>query len=70
MIQEIQEELPESDCRHHWMIESPNGPTSVGTCKLCGMRAEFRNSMPGSGWDRESPQAKRMRQARKAGSQV
>jgi hypothetical protein len=48
------------------MIESPNGPTSVGTCRNCGAQSEFRNSMPGSGWDRESPQAKRARQQSKA----
>jgi hypothetical protein len=53
-----------SECKHHWLIESPNGPTSQGTCKLCGERAEFRNSMPGSGWDRGNTQAKRMKQAR------
>ncbi len=55
-----------SDCEHFWMIESPNGPTSMGTCRNCGEKSEFRNSMPGSGWDRESPQAKRARQLSKA----
>lgn len=53
-----------SQCRHYWLVESPNGPTSQGVCKLCGERAEFRNSMPGSGWDRGVAQAKRARQAR------
>ena len=53
-----------SDCKHHWLIESPNGPTSQGVCKLCGMQSEFKNSMPGSGWDRGNPQAKRVRQPR------
>ena len=52
-----------SECAHHWMIESPNGPTSPGVCKVCGARSEFRNSMTGSGWDRESAQ-KRMRESR------
>lgn len=31
-------------CRHHWLIESPHGPTSLGRCKLCGAQKEFRNS--------------------------
>ena len=53
-----------SGCQHYWLIDSPNGPTSRGVCKLCGECAEFRNSLPGSGWDRESPQGKRARQAR------
>lgn len=60
------EETTTSDCEHFWLIESPNGPTSVGTCRRCGAKSEFRNSMPGSGWDRESPQAKRARQQAKA----
>ena len=55
-----------SDCEHFWMIESPNGPTSTGTCRHCGAKSEFRNSIAGSGWDRESPQAKRARQLAKA----
>ena len=65
MTEEEQEQTrPESDCMHHWMIESPNGPVSMGTCKICGETAEFKNSIQGSGWDRESPQSKRARQAR------
>tara|TARA_Y100001970_G_C13471086_1_gene479710 strand:- start:6 stop:173 length:168 start_codon:yes stop_codon:yes gene_type:complete len=36
----------------HWIIDQPNGPTSLGTCKVCNETKEFRNSMPGSGWDR------------------
>jgi hypothetical protein len=54
-----------AECKHHWMIESPNGPTSMGVCKICGERSEFKNSMPGSGWDRENAQNRRVRQARK-----
>lgn len=45
-----------SDCRHTWMIDSPNGPTSMGTCTECGERGEFRNSMPITGWDRSGAQ--------------
>ena len=43
----------ETACTHYWVIASPNGPTSQGVCKLCGERAEFRNSISVSGWDRE-----------------
>ena len=64
------EETVESGCEHFWMIASPNGPTSIGTCQHCGEKSEFRNSMPGSGWDRESPQAKRARQQSKAQAQA
>ena len=33
-----------SDCPHHWLIDSPNGSTSTGVCKLCGAVKQFRNS--------------------------
>jgi hypothetical protein len=26
----------EVDCRHRWVIETPNGPTVAGACKRCG----------------------------------
>ena len=50
------------ECVHHWVLAQPNGPTSSGVCKHCGITEEFRNSMPGSGWDR-SGQAKKAKQA-------
>ena len=24
----------DTDCMHHWIIDQPNGPTSIGTCKI------------------------------------
>ena len=36
----------ENECRHYWLIDSPNGPTSRGICKLCGEEKDFNNSMP------------------------
>ena len=39
-------------CAHHWDIETPNGPTSLGVCSLCGEEKEFANSEPDSGWGR------------------
>ena len=51
-----------NECQHHWVIDSPNGPVSVGVCKNCGKHGEFRNSIQSSGWDRDSSQAKRARQ--------
>ena len=58
-----QEQL-ESDCKHHWVIGSPNGPTSEGVCKICGERSEFRNSTDGMRWDNSNPKGKSARQAR------
>ena len=62
--QTAEKEAAESQCTHHWLIDKPNGPTSQAACKLCGERAEFRNSMPGTGWDRDSQQRKRAAQQR------
>jgi hypothetical protein len=30
-------------CIHHWLIETPDGKTSLGTCRLCGEIREFSN---------------------------
>jgi hypothetical protein len=40
-------------CRHHWLIESPQGPTSMGMCKLCGAQKEFSNSASDLLWEDE-----------------
>ncbi len=48
--EEVQEEeVPR--CRHHWVIESPQGATSMGTCKVCGEVREFRNSAADTLWE-------------------
>lgn len=41
-------------CRHHWIIDSPQGATSMGVCKICGTRREFFNYAPEGSWDSES----------------
>ena len=50
---------PDSECKHRWLIDSPNGPTSKGVCQECGEKGEFKNSIPISGWDRVGAQKKR-----------
>ena len=43
--------IAESDlCVHHWIIVNPEGPTSMGTCKICGVDKEFANFFEGSSW--------------------
>ena len=42
-VNQTREATAEPRCRHHWLIESPHGPTSMGSCKLCGAQKEFRN---------------------------
>ena len=33
------------DCMHHWVIATPDGPVSKGTCRVCGEEREFSNSV-------------------------
>jgi hypothetical protein len=41
-------------CRHHWVIDTPNGAVSGGRCKRCGIDREFRNSTEDLMWDSDS----------------
>ena len=51
VIEQVIEELQEPQCRHHWLIESPHGATSLGHCKVCGEEREFRNSAADTLWE-------------------
>jgi len=42
------------ECRHHWIIERPQGALSGGRCKICGEEREFRNSANDYIWDDDS----------------
>lgn len=56
------------DCRHHWIIESPKGPTSCGVCKYCGLRKVFENYVPVSSWGEDSSLPMQRRRTQKSGS--
>ena len=43
-----QTDRQEVDCRHHWIIELPDGPTSPGECKFCCVTREFPNTIEGA----------------------
>ena len=45
VLTDNQTALLEVNCRHHWMIETPRGSTSLGECKFCGGRKFFPNSV-------------------------
>ncbi len=49
----VREQTPANrgNCVHHWMIESPNGRESTGTCKRCGARKAFTNSTEQVMWE-------------------
>jgi hypothetical protein len=34
---------PQRAHAHRWRIEEPNGPFSLGVCKICGAEKQFRN---------------------------
>ena len=42
----------DTQCAHHWIIETSKGPVSKGRCKLCGEEKKFNNSTEDSvtGW--------------------
>ena len=33
----------EETCTHYWIIDTPSGPISAGSCRKCGKQREFRN---------------------------
>jgi hypothetical protein len=42
-VAKVQEEKQAVDHFHRWVIDEPNGPTSSGTCKVCGTTKVFKN---------------------------
>ena len=51
-----------AECMHHWVIDTPSGPVSHGTCKRCGEAREFRNYVENTPYweddlDRAAPKA-------------
>jgi hypothetical protein len=48
------EAVASSLCRHHWVIDTPNGALSSGRCKRCGVDRAFRNSAEDPLWDNDS----------------
>ncbi len=43
--------LPVAECRHHWRIAPPNGPTVRGVCRRCGAEREFPTTTEDTAWD-------------------
>jgi hypothetical protein len=56
------------DCAHVWMIDPPNGPTSPGTCRLCGdTRTDFLNAPFSHGaWGQTAKAKRRSREENRA----
>ncbi len=45
-------------CVHRWVIESPEGETSHGVCRICGAEKEFPNAAEDGLWQRNVPQSR------------
>ena len=39
-----------TNCVHHWLVASPNGPYSLAKCKKCGEYDAMSNSIEVGGW--------------------
>ena len=37
-------------CRHHWLIQAADGPTSSGVCRICGEVRDFNNYVETATW--------------------
>lgn len=42
---QAQPQEKQSTCCHHWIIETADGPVSLGYCQICFETKEFKNSM-------------------------
>ena len=56
MVQQL-EEAPVQEahegsvvCRHHWLIQAADGPTSEGVCRICGETRAFKNYVETASW--------------------
>ena len=45
VLQEAQTPEIVSTCCHHWIIETADGPLSLGYCQFCFETKEFKNSL-------------------------
>ena len=39
-------QIDSNTCVHYWVIESANGPVSLGVCQKCQERRHFHNYSP------------------------
>lgn len=56
---DIGSSLETESCSHYWLIESPNGPTSTGECKICKEVRVFKNSIQITSWESDGNHAHR-----------
>lgn len=49
-------------CTHHWRIEIPEGPTSAGVCRRCGLERLFPNTEEAALEMKSIPQSRNWRE--------
>jgi len=42
--------VDDEPCSHYWLLETPKGPWSLGTCKKCSKIDAFKNTVENTGW--------------------
>lgn len=56
-----QTEIPASACEagssHHWILETPNGPTCEAYCKKCQRTRTYATTTPDNLWESEKGKA-------------
>lgn len=61
VVPEATVETPETGteptCVHHWVIETPSGANSLGTCRICGEQREFQNYVSDFVWEGDSTES-------------
>ena len=45
-------------CCHHWVISAPDGPVSIGTCRICSETREFKNFVESFQWGEDGREEK------------
>ena len=45
VLQQAQAPETPSTCCHHWIIETADGPLSLGYCQFCSETKDFKNSL-------------------------
>ena len=51
MVLQIAEAPVTQTCCHHWIIQTADGPASMGVCKNCFETREFKNSIEDWSYD-------------------
>lgn len=54
---DVEERRAAPSCRHHWIIEPPEGPTSYGYCRNCFKIQEFQNFLGEALWKGDGARA-------------